>query len=174
MAVQERIGKHLEVLERQRAVGRIGEEQTRESKKSIIGRMNNESEEARRANERLQDKARENNIPESMFSMEDDAQYKLKRADWLEHVCFEGTVSETLKRQGHYFNSVEQYDSLLESAFNLLDVTEASAVNRILDDSALTHVQRAQHRQYTKMENDATNEDDELEGFLRVALQKTG
>ncbi len=89
---------------------------------------------------------------------------KLKKADWLELVCFEGTVSEVVKRQSYHFNLIDQYDSLLESAFNFLDVNDQSAVNRILEDSASTHVQRAQHRQLTKFEQaNIISEDDELE-----------
>ena len=130
--------------EKQRAVRDIKFQQSQESKKSIIGRINAEELRGKdgQANKRLEDLQRENHVSQQFFSLE-PTQYKLKPADWLNHVVIEGVVSETIKRQSHYLNTVEQYDSLLESAFNFLDVNEASAVNRILEESAQSHVQRA-------------------------------
>ena len=48
-------------------------------------------------------------------------------------------------------------------------------MNRILEDSSSTHVQRAQHRQLTKFEQpNKISEDDELEQYLNLSLQRAG
>lgn len=115
--------------------------------------------------------ARENNVKSSFFNL-DKPQAKLKRADWLQYVRMEGVISEAVKRQSHYLNQISQYDSLLESAFNLIDVNDASSVNRILEDASAAHVERAQHRNQTKVES-SVDEDLELEQNLKTALLKS-
>ncbi len=85
--VVDRIGKKLDIIERQNALEQMKIQVDRES--------NGEN-----AKERLMGKARENNVPGEMFSMEEEGglQCKLKTADWLDLICFEGQVSETIKR----------------------------------------------------------------------------
>ena len=66
-----------------------------------------------------------------------------------------------------------QYDGLLESAFNFLDLNDLTIINRILEDSSQTHVQRAQERSLLKHEKQVNN-DEELEANLLLSLQKSG
>lgn len=62
-----------------------------ERKKSILGKINNDQGQNKQ------------NI--GFFSL-DDSEFKLKQADWLGLVCFTPMISECLKRQSHYLNSV--------------------------------------------------------------------
>jgi len=70
-------------------------------------------------------------------------------------------------------NSKNEFDRLLQSALDFLDVNDAAAVNKILDESASTHSLRAQKRNRTRTENSkfATKEK-ELEENLRQATRK--
>jgi hypothetical protein len=98
---------------------------SKESKKSMIGRINAQEmkTEDERVNTRLLKLGRENHVGENFFNL-DPTSTKLKQADWLHLICFQGTVSEVIKRQSYHFNLIDQYDSLLESAFNFLDVND--------------------------------------------------
>lgn len=141
----DRITKNLERVEMEAEKARSVADMKRisklESKKSMIGRIN--ADDLRRADLRINDilegVARDNNIGSNFFSFE-ESQFKIKKADWLNQVCFEPAISEAVKRQSLHFNKVDQYDGLLESAFNFLDVNDSSSVNRIIDEAAQTHV----------------------------------
>lgn len=141
----DRIAKNLEakdeVQDKSSAISQMQRISDMESKKSLLGKISAETwQKTDLQNQaRLEECARDNHLSEAFFTFE-RSQYRLKEADWLPHVCFEGNVSEAVKRQSHYFNSVDQYDSLLESAFNFLDVNDLGSVNRILEESANTHV----------------------------------
>jgi len=74
----------------------------------------------------------------------DVTEYKLKKADWLRYVCWEPYISEVVKRQNFSLSSqsTNPIDSLLMSAFEFIDVNEAGAANKILEDSATAHVRK--------------------------------
>jgi len=98
----ERIGKNLESLdkaEKDRAIKDMRSQQLLESKKSIIGRINAEELRGKDSTgkDRLEEAQRENHVSQALFSL-DPSQFRLKKADWLEYVSMEGTVSETIKR----------------------------------------------------------------------------
>lgn len=96
----------MEKQDRIRAVNEMQKQTARESKKSMVGRIN-KFEEVKAAdkkfNHNLEKNARENHVEENFFNM-NTTSTKIKRADWLEFVCFEGTVSEVIKRQSFHFN----------------------------------------------------------------------
>jgi len=77
------------------------------------------------------------------FSL-DETDYKLKKADWLRYVCWQPTISEEVKRQNSSLSSLAEnpVDALLLSAFEFLDVNEAGAANKILEDAATAHVRK--------------------------------
>jgi len=83
-------------------------------------------------------------IKEMEFFTLDETQCKLKRADWLQHVCWLPAVDDVVKRQNHHLSSIEEnpIDSLLLSAFEFVDVNENGAANKILEDSASAHVSK--------------------------------
>ena len=99
---------HLERQDRIRAIDEMKQQTQKESKKSMIGRINAQEMKAEdaRVNQRLEKTGRENHVEENFFNM-DPTQTKIKRADWLELVCFEGTVSEVVKRQSYHFNLID-------------------------------------------------------------------
>jgi len=48
---------------------------------------------------------------------------KLRRADWLEYVCFQPNISEALKQQNHLLSTADNaVDNLLKGAFDVTDV----------------------------------------------------
>lgn len=59
-----------------------------------------------RVNKKLEKTGRENHVEENFFNM-DPTSTKIKKADWLEFVSFEGTVSEVVKRQSFHFNLID-------------------------------------------------------------------
>ena len=68
---------------------------------------------------------------------------KLRKADWLEYVCFEPTVSDTIMRQNQIFSGVDNpVDTLLKSAFDLTDVQDSVTVNKIMEESASSHIKK--------------------------------
>jgi len=77
------------------------------------------------------------------FSL-DETEFKLTRADWLRFVCWQPEVSDFVKTQNQVLSSLEEnpIDSLLLSAFEFIDVNEAGASNKILEDSATAHVKK--------------------------------
>jgi hypothetical protein len=70
-----------------------------ESKKSLLGKISAESWQKTdiMLQKRLEECAHDNHLSEAFFTFE-RSQHRLKKADWLSHVCFEGTVSEAVKR----------------------------------------------------------------------------
>ena len=79
----------------------------------------------------------------SFFSL-DESTYKVKKADWLQYVCWIPSVPDIIKKQNHSLSNIEKnpIDSLLLSAFEFIDVNEAGAANKILEDSATAHVRK--------------------------------
>jgi len=72
-------------------------------------------------------------IKEMEFFTLDETQCKLKRADWLQHVCWLPAVDDAVKRQNHHLSSIEEnpIDSLLLSAFEFVDVNENGASSHV-------------------------------------------
>lgn len=127
-----------------------------ERSKSILGSLGKESTQSESAaakagkldsNGDLGDLSKVNlvrRIKEMKFFSLDETAYKLRRADWLHLVCWQPAVSESVKRQNGFLSSPEEnpVDSLLLSAFEFIDVNEASASNKILEDAATAHVRK--------------------------------
>jgi hypothetical protein len=88
--------------------------------------------------------ARENlirRIKDLRFFSLDATDTMLKTADWLPYVCWQAEVPEILARQNQLLSCEEEnpIDSLLLSAFEFVDVNEATAVVRIVEESARAH-----------------------------------
>ena len=83
-------------------------------------------------------------IKEMKFFSLDETDYKLKKSDWLQYVCWLPNVSDCIKRQNFRLSNFSDnpIDSLLLSAFEFIDVNEAGASNKILEDSATAHVRK--------------------------------
>ena len=83
-------------------------------------------------------------IKEMKFFSLDETDYKLKKADWLKYVCWLPSISDEVKRQNNALSSLDEnpIDSLLLSAFEFIDVNEAGAANKILEDAATAHVRK--------------------------------
>ena len=125
-----------------------------EGKKSILGRLGSDRVETKgKDNENLstqeaaEDLARQNllrRIKEMRLFTLDEPDYKLKSADWLKYVCWQPHVHDEIKRQNNRLsNHIDNpLDKLLVSAFELVDVNEAGAVNKILEDAATAHVRQ--------------------------------
>lgn len=98
-------------------------------------------------------------IKEMKFFSLDETDYKLKKADWLKYVCWLPSISDEVKRQNNALSSLDEnpIDSLLLSAFEFIDVNEAGAANKILEDAATAHVRKV--RGYlTEMSQKSTKE----------------
>ena len=68
---------------------------------------------------------------------------KLRDADWLEYVCFEPDVPEQIQKQNHLLSGKDNdIDSLLKSAFDFTDVNDSVSINKILEESAQSHIQK--------------------------------
>lgn len=65
----------------------------------------------------------------------------LKEADWLPYICWSAQVSDVLSRQNQVLSCEEDnpIDSLLQSAFEFIDVNEISAATRIVEEAAKAH-----------------------------------
>ena len=130
-----------------------------ERKKSILGQIGKKDQlqaEGDQANAKkkaddgqgpAEDIARMNlirRIKEMEFFTLDETQCKLKRADWLQYVCWQPAVDDVIKRQNNRLSNVEDnpIDALLLSAFEFVDVNENGAANKILADSASAHVSK--------------------------------
>ena len=107
-----------------------------ERKKSVLGRVNLE-ENVQKMRQNADSKAKGETTFD--FITFDESEFKLKRADWLDLVSFEGQAPECLKRQSNFLSQAKDYDNLLESAFNFLDVNDSAAVNRILEEASQIH-----------------------------------
>jgi hypothetical protein len=86
-------------------------------------------------------------IKEMKFFSLDETDYKLKKSDWLQYVCWLPNVSDTVKRANFWLSNPDEnpIDSLLLSAFEFVDVNEAGASNKILEDSATAHVRKVRN-----------------------------
>ena len=123
-----------------------------ERKKSILGQIKSDQPQGEGVTVRAgaaqkEDVARENlkrRIKEMNFFSLEESNFKVKKADWLEYVCWIPTVQDILIKQNHAMSSVDEnpIDSLLLSAFEFVDVNEAGAANKILEDSATAHVRK--------------------------------
>jgi hypothetical protein len=89
-------------------------------------------------------------IKELKFFSLDETSFSLKKADWLQYICWFPMISEFLVRQNNILSNQTEnpIDSLLVSAFEFVDVNEAGAANKILEDSATSHVKKV--RSYFK------------------------
>jgi hypothetical protein len=68
---------------------------------------------------------------------------KLRKADWLEYICFQPYVSDAIVRQNNLLSGAENpIDSLLKAAFDLTDVHDSVTINKIMEDSAQAHVKK--------------------------------
>lgn len=66
---------------------------------------------------------------------------KIRRADWLEYVCWEPNVSTFVQKQNHLLSSNDNdIDHLLKSAFDFTDVNDSTTVNKILEEAAQAHL----------------------------------
>jgi hypothetical protein len=81
-----------------------------------------------------------------LFSL-DETDYRLKTADWLQYVCWMPVVNEDVKKQNAVLSNHKQnpIDSLLLSAFEFVDVNEAGATNKILDDASTAHTRKVKN-----------------------------
>lgn len=71
----------------------------------------------------------------------DEVKTKLRRADWLEYVCFTANVPEILKQQNCILSGAENpMDSLLKSAIEFTDVSDSFSVNKIIEEAAAAHI----------------------------------
>lgn len=99
----------------------------------------------------------------------------LKDADWLRYICWQPVVPEIIARQNQHLSTEEEnpIDSLLQSAFEFVDVNEASAAIKILEESARAHSQKV--KSYFRELSGKTPSgeipavDDTLEGTLKEA-----
>jgi len=94
-------------------------------------------------------------------------------------VCWIPSVSDEVKTQNNSLSSLEEnpVDSLLLSAFEFIDVNEAGAANKILEDSATAHVRKVRGH-FSELSHKATksihhNEESALEAILRLAASKS-
>lgn len=100
-----------------------------------------------------------------------DSATKMRSSYWLPFIPFKPKVDSLYKKQSLLFQN--QPDTLLASYFDLLDVNDASAVNKILDDASILHTQRAQSR--NPLRNEAgqfMTIEKELENNLTLAVQQ--
>jgi hypothetical protein len=100
---------------------------------------------------------------------------KLRYSYWLDQKTFIRPKIDTFyRKQSFLFNL--QFDSLLKSNFNLLDVNDSSAVSKILDDASVLHTQRAQKRNPLRDEagNFLITVEKEIEDNLNLAVSKEG
>lgn len=103
--------------------------------------------------------------------LKSDSNTKLKMAYWLAYVSFAPNIDAHYKKQSLLFQV--QCDSLLASYFDFLDVNDASAVNKILDDASVLHTQRAQSR--NPLRNEASKfitPEKEFEDNLMLSVSK--
>jgi hypothetical protein len=65
---------------------------------------------------------------------------RLKSASWwIDYVILVANVPDWLKEQQAILNHVDRIDTLLQSAFNYLDVNDQASINQINEDSAAEH-----------------------------------
>jgi len=83
-------------------------------------------------------------IREMKFFSLDETDFKITQANWLEYVCWQPSVHDSVKRQNNIFSNhfENPIDSLLQSSFDFIDVNEAGATNKILEDASLSHLRK--------------------------------
>lgn len=98
---------------------------------------------------------------------------KLRGAYWIEFICFTPTIDPVYKKQSLLFQAPK--DELLASYFDFLDVNDASAVNKIIDDASVLHTQRAQKRNPLRDETgNFISFEKEFEDNINLALTQKG
>ena len=71
----------------------------------------------------------------------DETPLKLRKADWIEYICFEPKISEANKIQNCVLSSADNpIDTLLKGAFEFIDVNDSTTVNKILEDATHAHL----------------------------------
>jgi hypothetical protein len=77
--------------------------------------------------------------------MDDMHKHKVKimrlktAAWWIDYVALVANIPSWLKEQQAILNHVDRIDTLLQSAFNYLDVNDQASINQINEDSAAEH-----------------------------------
>jgi len=78
----------------------------------------------------------------------DETTVRLRKADWLDYVCFTPTVTEDLKQQNCILSGKENVlDSLLKSALEFTDVNDTMSVARIIEEAVSSHVKKVEECQ---------------------------
>lgn len=135
------MAKQAEVERNKSILGKIGKDQnSTETKGSKAGSGAGDEDDFSKANLIRR-------IKEMKFFSLDETDYKLKKSDWLQYVCWLPNVSDTVKRANFRLSNSDDnpIDSLLLSAFEFIDVNEAGASNKILEDSATAHVRKVRN-----------------------------
>jgi len=71
----------------------------------------------------------------------DAHQQKLRKADWLQHICFEAHICDSVARQNMLLSGAEnEIDSLLQNTFDLIDINESTTVNKVIEQAAKDHI----------------------------------
>lgn len=96
----EKIGKNLGLNNKNQVIDTMSRISELERTKSILGKINTSDP---LSGTTKGDRSKKPNDGSNFFSL-DETEFKLKSADWLPLVIFEGIPSETLKRQSHYLN----------------------------------------------------------------------
>ena len=72
-----------------------------------------------------------------------DTYVKLRHAHWLEYICFDPQVDTFYEQESLHLKQDNSIDALLQSSLDFLDVNDASAVNKVLDDASVMHAHKA-------------------------------
>ena len=86
----EKIGRNLGLNSKHQVIDSMARIAELESNKSILGKVN--------TNDLFSNGGKKKGSNEKGFFCLDATEYRVKRADWLSLVIFEGVISETLKR----------------------------------------------------------------------------
>ena len=137
------MAKQAEIERNKSILGKIGKDQNQtdnQPKGGKTGSGTNDEDDFAKANLIRR-------IKEMKFFSLDETDYKLKKSDWLQYVCWLPNVSDTVKRANFRLSNSDEnpIDSLLLSAFEFVDVNEAGASNKILEDSATAHVRKVRN-----------------------------
>lgn len=81
-------------------------------------------------------------------------------------------MDDFYNKESLLYNQDFHPDSLLKSSFDFLDVNDASAVNKILDDASVTHSHNHSRNPLRSEENSYVTEEQELENILKLAINK--
>lgn len=67
----------------------------------------------------------------------------MRRADWLDYICWQPVVSVQVQRQNQLLSSQDnRVDHLLKAAIEFADVNDSIIVNKIIEDAIKVHVQK--------------------------------